>query len=52
MTKGLSSLNSKEAESFGNIPTKVLKISSNIFNKVLQKAWNSKFQGNSTSLKI
>ena len=37
MTKGLSSLNSKEAESFGNIPTKVLKISSNIFNKVLQK---------------
>ena len=45
MTKELSSLNSKEAESFGNIPTKVLKISSDICNKVLQKTWNSKISG-------
>ena len=32
MTKELSSLNSKKAETFGNIPTKVLKTSSDICN--------------------
>ena len=37
ITKELSSLNSKKAGTFGNIPTKVLKISSDICNKVLQK---------------
>ena len=37
MTKELSSLNSKKARTFGNIPTRVLKTSSNICNKVLQK---------------
>ena len=36
ITKELSSLNSKKAETFGNIPT----ISSDICNKVLQKIWN------------
>ena len=41
-TKELSSLNSKKAETFGNITTKVLKISSDICNKVLDKIWNSK----------
>ena len=40
-TKELSSLNSKKAETFGNITTKVLKISSDICNKVLDKIWNS-----------
>ena len=33
-TKEFSSLNSKKAGTFGNIPTKVLKISSDICNKV------------------
>ena len=41
VTKELSSLNSKKAETFGNITTKVLKISSDICNKVLDKIWNS-----------
>ena len=45
MTKELSSLNSKKAGTFGNIPTKVLKISSDICNKVLQKIWNSEILG-------
>ena len=40
-TKELSTLNSKKAEIFGNITTKVLKISSDICNKVLGKIWNS-----------
>ena len=39
--KELSILNSKKAETFGNITTKALKISSDIFNKVLGKIWNS-----------
>ena len=45
MTKELPSLNSKKAGTFGNIPTKVLKISSDICNKVLQKIWNSEILG-------
>ena len=45
MTKELSSLNSKKTGTFGNIPTKVLKISSDICNKVLQKIWNSEILG-------
>ena len=45
MTKELPSLNSKKAGTFGNIPTKVLKISSDICNKVLQKIWNSQILG-------
>ena len=40
-TKDLSSLNSKKAETFGNITTKALKISCDICNKVLGKIWNS-----------
>ena len=40
-TKELSILNSKKAETFGNITTKALKISSDICNKVLGKIWNS-----------
>ena len=40
-TKELSSFNSKKTETFGNITTKVLKISSDICNKVLDKIWNS-----------
>ena len=36
ITKELSSSTSKKAETFGNIPT----ISSDIYNKVLQKIWN------------
>ena len=45
MTKELSSLNSKKAGTFGDIPTKVLKVSSDICNKVLQKIWNSEILG-------
>ena len=45
MTKELPSLNSKKAGTFGNIPTKVLKISSDICNNVLQKIWNSEILG-------
>ena len=45
IAKELSSLNSKKAGAFGNIPTKVLKISSDICNKVLQKIWNSEILG-------
>ena len=41
MTKELSSLNLKKAGTFRNIPTKMLRISSDIYNKVLQKIWNS-----------
>ena len=53
MTKELSSLNLKKAGTFGNIPIKVLKLYSDICNKVLQKKYESpKFQGSSTSLKI
>ena len=37
MTKELSTLNSKKAGTFDNVPTKALKISSDICNKVLQK---------------
>ena len=40
-TKELASLNSKKAETFGTTATKVLKISSDICNKVLDKIWNS-----------
>ena len=43
MTKEHSSLNSKKAGTFGNIPTKILKISSDICNKVLQKYAIQKF---------
>ena len=35
-------MNSKKAGTFGNIPTKALKISTDISNKVLQKIRNSK----------
>ena len=45
MTKELSSLNSKKAVTFGNIPTKVRKISSDICYKVLEKTWNSEILG-------
>ena len=45
MTKELSSLNLKKAGTFGNIPIKVLKIFSDICNKVLQKIWNSEILG-------
>ena len=41
MTKEPFSLNSKKAGIFGNIPTNLLKTSSDIYNKVLQKIWNS-----------
>ena len=40
-TKELSILNSKKAETFRNITTKALKISSDICNKVLGKIWIS-----------
>ena len=40
-TKELASLNSKKAETFGTTANKVLKISSDICNKVLDKIWNS-----------
>ena len=40
-TKELASLNSKKAETFGTTAAKVLKISSDICNKVLDKIWNS-----------
>ena len=45
MTKELSSLNSKKAVTFGNTPTKVRKISYDIFYKVLEKTWNSENLG-------
>ena len=45
MTKELSSLNSKKAGIFGNIPTDLLKTSSDIYNKVIQKIWNSEILG-------
>ena len=45
MTKEPSSVNSKKAETLGNIPTKVPKISSDICNKVIQKIWNSEISG-------
>ena len=45
MTKELSSLNLKKAGTFGNIPAKVLTISSDISNKVLQKIWNFEILG-------
>ena len=38
--KEVSNLNSKKAESFGNIPTKVLKDSSDICYSILQSKWN------------
>ena len=41
MTKELSSLNLKKAGTFGNIPIKVLKLYSDICNKVLQKKYES-----------
>ena len=44
-TKELSSLNSKKAGTFGNIATKVLKISYDICNKLLHKIWNSETLG-------
>ena len=34
-------MSSKKAGTFGNIPTKVLKTSSEICNKVLSEIWNS-----------
>ena len=40
-TKELSTLNSKKAETLGNIATKVVKISADICNKVLDKIRNS-----------
>ena len=45
MTKELSILNSKKAGTFENIPTKVLRTSSNICNTEPQKIWNSKILG-------
>ena len=45
MTKELSSLNSKKAGAFENIPAKVLKPSSNICNIGHYKLWNSKILG-------
>ena len=45
MTKELSSLNSKKAGAFENIPTKALKISSNICNIGHPKIWNSEILG-------
>ena len=41
MIRELSSLSSKKAGTFGNIPTKVLNTSSEICNKVLSEIWNS-----------
>ena len=41
MTKELSSLNSKKEGAFENIPTKVLKTSSNVCNIGRHKIWNS-----------
>ena len=41
MIRELSSLSSKKVGTFGNIPTKVLKTSSEICNKVLLEIWNS-----------
>ena len=38
--KEISNLNSKKARTFGNIPTKVLKESSEICNIVLKDIWN------------
>ena len=38
--KEVSRLNSKKAGTFGNIPTKVLKDSSNICSSILQDMWN------------
>ena len=45
ITNGLSSVNTKKVETLGDIPTKVLKISSDICNKVIQKIWNSEILG-------
>ena len=45
MTKEVSSLNLKKAGTFGNIPTKVRKISPDICYKVLEKTWNSEILG-------
>ena len=45
MTKELSSLNLKKAGAFENIPTKVLKISSNVCNIGRHKIWNSEILG-------
>ena len=45
MTKELCRLISMKARALGNIPTKVLKKSFDISNKVLQKIWNSKILG-------
>ena len=41
--KEVSNLNSKNAGTFGNIATKVLKDSSDICNSILQDIWNLKF---------
>ena len=38
--KEISNLNSKKAGSFGNIPAKVLKESSDVCNAVLRDIWN------------
>ena len=38
--KEIANLNSKKVGTFGNIPTKVLKDSSNICNSILQEIWN------------
>ena len=40
MQKEVSNLNSKKAGIFGNIPAKVLKESSNVWNAVLRDIWN------------
>ena len=45
MAKELSSLNSKKAGAFENIPTKVLKTSSNVCNIGRHKIWNSEILG-------
>ena len=45
MTNKLSSFNSKKTETFGYIPTKVLKICSDLCNKMLQKTRNSESLG-------
>ena len=43
--KEVSNLNSKKAGTFGNIPTKVLKDSSDISNSILQNIWNYEILG-------
>ena len=43
--KQISSINSKKAGTFGNIPTNVLMESSEIFKKVYKNVWNYEILG-------